>query len=143
MIKPSWLVNFELADFQCRCAECQKNPDRPHTKLEVIHAVQKLRTALGIPLVISCGVRCAAHNAAVAGAPDSRHLPEHADAIDIAVADPQEAMRVLSRAMVAGDYQREPVPLFRYHWTAFERGKHHVHLDARPQEFQIFLPSPE
>jgi hypothetical protein len=33
-----------------------------------------LRSALGVPLMISSGYRCAAHNAEVGGAPSSRHL---------------------------------------------------------------------
>ena len=43
--------------------------------------LQPLRDLVGFSLPISSGVRCGTHNAAVGGAPASRHL--YGDAVDI------------------------------------------------------------
>ncbi len=124
-----FLKNFILTDFQCRCEDCAHDPDRPHTKPEVMAAVQALRDRLGKPVTVSRGVSCEAHNQAVGGAGDSRHLPQHADAVDIAVADSHEAFVVVYGAILGG-------------WNVLRVYEHHVHLDMRPGLVR-FLASPE
>ncbi len=128
--KPVWLVNFELSDFQCHCEACAQDDDRPFSKMAVLACMQALRSAMGKPLVITRGVSCADHNRAVGGAGDSRHLPEHADAIDLAVQDPHEAFEIVAAALKQGAF------------TAYRVYPHHVHLDLRGGD-KIFLASPE
>lgn len=125
----SFLQNFKLTDFQCHCPACADDPSRPYTKIGVMRAVQALRDRLGKPLVVTRGVSCVAHNKSVGGAGDSRHLPEHADAVDIATADAHEAYVVVYGAIQGG-------------WTALRVYGGHVHMDMRPGEV-IFIASPE
>ncbi len=119
--------NFDFVDFVCRCTACD---GKAATSFTVIDAVQKLRDLLARPVRVTRGVSCHAHNATVGGAPDSRHLPEHADAVDILALMPQERFEVVSMAMC--------IPTF----TTFRVYEHHVHLDARPGP-RTFIASPE
>lgn len=125
-----FLKNFKIWDFQCHCDACAHDDNRPFTNVAVMEAVQALRDRLGKPLRISCGVRCAAHNKAVGGESDSRHLPEHADAVDIAIADSHAAWEVVQAAMDIEEF------------NCFRVYQHHVHVDCRigPRRF---LASPE
>ncbi len=125
--------NFDRADFKCRCDTCAKDPDSPVTINAVIAAVQRLRDRLGAPVSISRGVSCAEHNKAVGGAPDSRHLPEHRDAVDInTYGSSALAMRIVTGAIA------EPA------FTCIRVYDHHVHLDCRPLAgVRWFLASPE
>ncbi len=123
------LPNFKLSEFQCHCEACSHDPNRPHTKPEVMGYVQALRDRMGQPVIVSRGVSCEAHNRAVGGASDSRHLPQHADAVDIAIHDPHEAFMIVHMAMIGEDF------------TTYRVYPHHVHLDARPG-FTRFLASP-
>ena len=95
-----------------------------------MRGAQRIRNDLGRPVEVTRGVSCAAHNAALGGAPDSRHLPRHADAIDIACASPRERYEVVFAAM------KNPA------WTAIRVYAGHVHLDQRPGP-RIFIASPE
>lgn len=123
------LRNFKLSDFQCHCEACAHDPNRPHTKPEVMAAVQALCDSMGQPVRISRGVSCESHNQSVGGASDSRHLPQHADAIDAGVADSHEAYLIVRMAMYNGDF------------TAYRVYPHHVHLDMRPGPAR-FIASP-
>lgn len=116
--------NFKVTDFQCHCAACAEDPSRPRTKDEVIIAVQAIRDFLGKPIVVSRGVSCEAHNKAVGGAEDSRHLPSHRDAVDIAVDNASDAYDIVQVAMFELNFSER--------FTAYEVCKKHVHLDMRP-----------
>lgn len=124
------LPNFKLSDFQCHGAECAHDSNRLHSKNEVMAGVQAIRDFLGEPLRVTRGVSCAIHNKAAGGAPDSRHLPEHRDAVDIACADSQEAYRIVNAAI----RQR--------FFTTLRVYAGHVHLDARLGPYS-FIASPE
>lgn len=115
-------ANFNIKDFQCHCPRCADNPSRPHTKIEVINAVQAIRDFLEEPVIITCGVRCEAHNKEIGGVRDSRHLPQYADAVDIAVADAYEAAAI---ARLAWDHGIGGA-------TAIRPYKAHIHIDWRP-----------
>lgn len=121
--------NFDVVDFQCRCAACAENPSRPVTDKLLVNIVQNLRDRMGKPIIVSCGVRCEAHNRAVGGAPDSRHLPHHRDAVDIAYSSSQEAYELVYHAMISGNF------------TCIEACKRHIHLDIRPTSEPILLVS--
>ncbi len=124
--EPTWLKNFTLDDFRCHCEDCKNAPDRPHTRVEIIRAVQDLRDFLGKPLRVTRGVSCPAHNQAVGGGDDSRHLPDHADAVDLAYDGAREAYVIVEWAIdeTPGDLKTV--------FTAFEVCTDHIHLDGRP-----------
>jgi zinc D-Ala-D-Ala carboxypeptidase len=123
------LPNFKLDDFRCHCEDCAHDPDRPSCLPEVMGAVQAVRDLMGKPLRLTRGVSCKKHNQAVGGAPDSRHLPEHRDAVDLACADSQEAFEIVAAVIC------------QHFFTTIRVYPHHVHVDARPGPF-IFIASP-
>lgn len=117
--------NFNRGDFTCHCPRCGVDPLRPATRQEVIDDVQHIRDLLGEPLIIDRGVSCAAHNASVGGASDSRHLPQYADAVDFRATDSVQAYNIV-RALVL---QRR--------FTFIEVAKGHIHADQRPGLFHL------
>ncbi len=123
-------ANFNKADFQCHCAACASDELRPATKIEVVQAVQRIRDYFRAPISISRGVSCEEHNRAIGGAHDSRHLPEHADAVDIETPGSIEAALIVQFAYLEGTF------------STFRVYEHHVHLDARPGP-RRFIASPE
>lgn len=60
--------NFNLREFQCHCCGTVK------VEPLLVEKLQKLRDAIGRPLLITSGFRCAAHNKAVGGVALSQHL---------------------------------------------------------------------
>ncbi len=66
-------AHFKLSEFACRCGcgveqRYIKQLENLCTNLELI------RSILGVPMVITSGVRCQAHNAEKGGASKSSHL---------------------------------------------------------------------
>lgn len=60
--------HFSRAELACPCCgRCELDPG-------LVPALEQLRTAAAEPVIIHSGFRCARHNAAVGGQPDSRHL---------------------------------------------------------------------
>lgn len=70
--------NFKLIELQCPCCHTVKI----HPKL--VQRLQELRSALGRPLRVTSGYRCAAHNDEVGGVTNSLH--RRGLAADIAIA---------------------------------------------------------
>ena len=56
----------------CPCGKCGGFPTEPVEKL--MRLADRVRAAAGVPMVPSSTVRCRAHNAAVGGVANSRHL---------------------------------------------------------------------
>lgn len=112
-------ANFNRDDFRCRCGACLENVMRPCTKIEVVYAMQRLRDSLGTPLKITCGVRCISHNKAEGGSPQSRHLPQYADAVDIFNTQSDFSKLLAERAWQCG-------------FTVVRPYEAHIHLDMRP-----------
>ncbi len=118
--------NFSRIDFMCHCEACRASlEERPIVKDEVVDAIQSMRDILGEPLYVTRGLSCAAHNAALGGADDSRHLPEHADALDIRSAGSQQAYRIVAAAILDRRF------------TFIEVAPGHIHLDMRPGEKRL------
>lgn len=67
---------FTRSEFACRCGRCGGFPAEPAEAL--VRAVDRLRAHFAAPVTVSSGVRCPAHNAAVGGVANSRHLTGHA-----------------------------------------------------------------
>ena len=60
---------FTEKELSCKCG-CGK----PITSRQFIDELDGLREALGVPLVITSGMRCETHNKLVGGKPNSAHL---------------------------------------------------------------------
>jgi len=97
-------AHFELNEFRCRCGVCAWPPSP-----EIVARVQVLAERLealradlgGAAVTVVSGVRCAAHNRAVGGAPRSRHLT--GEAADVRVAgSSMEAVAARARALGFG-----------------------------------------
>lgn len=114
---------FDPASLKCKCGQC----DGPTVTDEVLEALDSLVTLCG-PLEFSCGVRCEAHNAAVGGAPDSRHLPEYRDAVDIVCRDSALRFTVFYH-MVQNEYS----------WRFLEIAPNHIHGDMRPGALRLIM----
>ena len=61
--------NFSRHEFACKCG-CGEAEVSPF----LIEVLQRLRDILGVPITVTSGRRCTAHNAAVGGAKNSQHL---------------------------------------------------------------------
>lgn len=61
-------AHFSSEEFECPCCGYAL------IDTELVIVLEKIRTYLGIPVKINSGYRCPKHNAAVGGAPMSRHL---------------------------------------------------------------------
>ena len=67
--------NFREDEFVCKCGKCKSVP--LHLKENLIllcQQLEKIRTALGKPIIINSGVRCKLHNKKVGGVANSQHL---------------------------------------------------------------------
>ena len=60
--------NFRDYEFRCNCCGLL------NVKPELLDSLQALRDHVGVPVQVTSGTRCPAHNRAVGGAPGSRHL---------------------------------------------------------------------
>lgn len=104
---------FSRAEYACKCGKCGGFPVEPQEKL--VRAEDKVRAHFGVPIRNTSGVRCAAHNAAVGGVTNSRHLS--GKAVDFGVEG-------FSASMVLTYVQK--LPEIRY---AYAIDSHHVHMD--------------
>lgn len=68
--------HFKRAEFACRCG-CGADDISPY----LVACLEDVRKALARPIIVTSGVRCETHNAAVGGVPNSRHL--YGEAADI------------------------------------------------------------
>ena len=71
--------NFNLKEFECT------HPDHHHVQVDenLVDKLQKLREALGVPLIINSAYRCPERNKQVGGAKNSQHLL--GNAVDISL----------------------------------------------------------
>lgn len=70
--------HFSRWEFACKCG-CGKDD----VSMELVNGLEAIRTIIDRPLHITSGLRCANHNAAVGGVPNSAHL--RGTAADVAV----------------------------------------------------------
>ena len=70
--------HFSRSEFACRCG-CGFDDFHP----ALLYLLEAVREHFGKPVVINSACRCPAHNRAVGGAENSRHL--HGEAADITV----------------------------------------------------------
>lgn len=66
------IKHFTRAEFACKCGKCGGYPAEPNPQLVML--ADDVREHFGAVVDVSSGVRCKAHNAAVGGVANSRHL---------------------------------------------------------------------
>jgi glyoxylate carboligase len=110
----TFLKNFQLSDFYCRCGICQDQV----IDLSSCCLLQGFRDYINLPIYITSAYRCPSHNAKVKGAPDSMHLV--GAATDIYVTG-MTSIELAKRAMNYG-YKRIGV------------GASFVHIDIKPTD---------
>lgn len=85
VFKARW-PNFHPLEF------ASKDDGSLHISVDLLNRLQKLRDALGRPMVVLSGYRTIAHNRAVGGVKSSRHI--YGDAADISVVNHNPAFFV-------------------------------------------------
>ena len=108
--------NLSRSEFACWCG-CGKDD----VDLELVSALQSLRDISGWPIVISSGVRCRDHNAAVGGVPNSYHVLGMAADI-----------RILHLNVGIVSRLAEYVPSFARGGIGLYPNMGFVHVDVRP-----------
>lgn len=89
-------ANFTRAEFACK--HCGEN----RTADEIIDKLQRLRDAVGFPLVVSSGYRCPVHNAAVSSTgANGPHTTGRS--VDLAVSH-GKAFDVMRAAFASGEF---------------------------------------
>ena len=73
--------HFHLSEMECHCGECETTlVDMEHMK-----KLELIRQHFSVPITITSGYRCTAHNASVGGTLKSQHL--YGRATDVKVKD--------------------------------------------------------
>lgn len=62
--------HFSRHEFRCKCGKCKEK----EISLYLVWALEKIRYAIGKPIIITSGIRCPEHNAEVGGATASKHM---------------------------------------------------------------------
>lgn len=105
---------FSRGEFACKCGRCGGFPAEPDRVLVTL--AEDMRMDFGLPMIVSSGLRCPAHNKAVGGAAGSRHMV--GKAVDFSVPG-KTAAQIL--AAVSRDGR------VRY---AYAIDENHVHMDV-------------
>ncbi|MBO5953125.1 MAG: peptidoglycan-binding protein [Oscillospiraceae bacterium] len=107
---------FDRSEFKCNCGgkHCNGYPAEMHPRL--IAAADRVRGHFGAAALVSSGVRCEKHNAAVGGVANSRHLT--GKAMDFRISG-KTAAQVLSYV--------QQQPELRY---AYAIDSNYIHMDV-------------
>ena len=88
--------NFNEREFACRhCGTV-------HIEPELISRLQALRDALGKPITVTSGYRCPAHNTAIGGAKQSRHMQGQAADLVVAGMTPAQVAAAADKVGLGG-----------------------------------------
>ena len=125
-LSASWRwPHFSVREFSCRCGGRFCSGQYWHDA-EFLDALEDMRARAGRPLVLTSGHRCAGWNAAVGGAPLSRHKQI---AADIRIAG-HSRKALLDAAIGAG-------------FTGFGLGRSFLHVDRRARPARWYYPGSE
>ena len=112
------VVALSLSETICHCGKCDSNT----MTQRIVDLFDVLRKQLNIPLRINNGFRCAEHNKAVGGKPNSQHL--YGNALDVHC-PASMSVDQLAEAM----HQAGVTACGRYYKTKF------CHMDGRESTF--------
>ena len=111
-------VFFDVDELACHCCRCTYQG----LDAALVHALDCIRFDLGTAIRVTSGYRCARHNEAVGGSPNSYHI--HGKAADIQLHNDDDPSLGLLDVYNSAD---------SLHWV---RGigvyQYHVHIDVRP-----------
>ncbi|MEO1101819.1 MAG: D-Ala-D-Ala carboxypeptidase family metallohydrolase [Pseudomonadota bacterium] len=125
-LKTSWRwPHFRPAELACRCGQRFCGGAYWHAP-DFLDGLEAVRAHVGRPLIINSGHRCDLWNAAVGGAPLSRHKQI---AVDIALAG-NDRFRLRDAARAAG-------------FTGFGFARSFLHLDRRSRAAQWYYKGSE
>ena len=65
--------NFRPAEFYCKCGKCPGRPPDMSATRHLAWVLQQIRDLVNVPIKITSGYRCEAHNQRVGGASNSKH----------------------------------------------------------------------
>lgn len=69
---------FTAKEFLCRCGKCPASREIPGRMLarvaQLMANLEEMRKLIGLPMVVTSGIRCSEHNEAEGGEPNSKHL---------------------------------------------------------------------
>lgn len=88
--------HFTIEEHFCQCRKCEEQRIDPR----LYPALERLRSKVGRSLPITSGFRCEAHNRAIGGKRFSQHV--HGTAVDIAVPNKHQALRIARAAVEFG-----------------------------------------
>ena len=106
---------FKRSEFACKCGRCGGFPAEPDPVM--VYIADAARQHFGRPATVTSGVRCPAHNAAVGGVANSRHLS--GKACDMCI-------QGVPWADLLAYMQRQPSVRYTYHIE----GSNCVHFDV-------------
>lgn len=106
--------NFKLSEFECNDGSHEIMLD-----MRLVEAIQKLRTLIGVPIHIQSAYRTPAHNRAIGGSPNSRHLKGEAADIKVTSMTPKTVALAAEKCGFTG------IGVYRFN------GKRFNHLDVR------------
>lgn len=67
--------NFKQSEFVCKCGKCKDIPKHLKDNIWYLsNELEKIRTALGKPIIINSGIRCVSHNKKIGGVKNSQHI---------------------------------------------------------------------
>lgn len=115
--------NFTRDEFACKCG-CGFDDIDPL----LVSALQRLRDEVQRPVVVNSGCRCAKHNAAVKGAPNSQHMRGKAADIKIDGMTSQQIIDILRRLYLDGEI---------YVGYVYAINGRSVHVDVRAPQSQV------
>ena len=114
--------HFRVRELACHCAGRFCGGEYWHDPV-FLDGLEAIRAALGAPLVINSGHRCAGWNAAVGGAPLSQHKRVAADLSLVG----HDRFAVLAAAEAAG-------------FTGFGLARNFLHVDRRARPARWYYP---
>ncbi len=110
------MISAHFSDAELACHHCGINA----CTAALVSALEALRVAVGLPITVDDAYRCAIHNVAVGGAPDSQHLLGLAADIKIV----GMSVRQMYRAAVQ-------IPAFRDGGIGVAMDQGYIHVDVR------------
>jgi len=93
------IKNFTFKEFRCPCG-CVSDD----AKVDLLEALQVVRDLLGLPMVVTSGVRCESHNSHIGAGKGSSHILGLA--ADILIPNSGYAFELMTATLKSGKFSR-------------------------------------